>query len=379
MLVLKKINQAGRRSAKIITRSISQLIDELRFRQTAHKIDFAAPRVYYGRVINSSVGGASVKAHRLSKYFPHYNYGYNLIYTVNGSVSASACRRAKRYGVNVVYNADGVLYGAYHPEKKWKTINDQYRRVYEQADHVFFQSRFAQMSAEHFLGKPRAAHEILYNAVDTNFFAPGSRPHSISGPTLLTAGFHRMFYRLEVVVRAVDVIRKEYPEVHLIIAGKLGTGTGIWDVDGPIQALIEELGLTEHVTFLPVYSQAEAPNIYRLGDVLVHAQWNDVCPSVVIEAMSCGLPVVYSDSGGTPELVGDAGLGVSSPKVLNWNELPVPSYQEFAEKALLVLANRYEMSKIARSRAEQFFDIRYWIKRHFELFERLLSDRSNPN
>lgn len=42
---------------------------------------------------------------------------------------------------------------------------------------------------------------------------------------------------------------------------------------------------------------------YRSGDVLLYPTVNDCSPNVVLEAMSCGMPVVASNSGGTPELL----------------------------------------------------------------------------
>jgi len=130
--------------------------------------------------------------------------------------------------------------------------------------------------------------------------------------------------------------------------------------------------LSDNVIFLPAYSQQEAPQIYQAADAFVHAQWNDTCPSVVIEAMACGLPVVYSNSGGTPELVGDAGIGVSSR--MSWEEIQIPSFKEFAESVIQVLDRRTDFSKRARERAIRFFNIRDWIKRHQQIFEALLKD-----
>ena len=45
--------------------------------------------------------------------------------------------------------------------------------------------------------------------------------------------------------------------------------------------------------------------LMRRAHLLLHTKVKDPCPSAVIEAMACGLPVVYPASGGTVELVGD--------------------------------------------------------------------------
>lgn len=58
----------------------------------------------------------------------------------------------------------------------------------------------------------------------------------------------------------------------------------------------------------PVPSR-ELADILRNHDIFITASLNDPCSNSVIEALSCGLPVVYLDSGGHSELVGTAGPG----------------------------------------------------------------------
>jgi hypothetical protein len=52
--------------------------------------------------------------------------------------------------------------------------------------------------------------------------------------------------------------------------------------------------------------------VMRRCHLFLHLAENEACPNVVLEALASGLPVLYRDSGGTPELVGDCGLPVTT-------------------------------------------------------------------
>jgi glycosyltransferase involved in cell wall biosynthesis len=88
----------------------------------------------------------------------------------------------------------------------------------------------------------------------------------------------------------------------------------------------------------------------------------------VLEAMACGLPVVCSASGGTPELVGDAGIGVEAP--LDW-ERDHPPEPEALAAAVHECTRRLDgLAAAARARALRF-DVGGWIERHRVVFEAL--------
>jgi glycosyltransferase involved in cell wall biosynthesis len=57
----------------------------------------------------------------------------------------------------------------------------------------------------------------------------------------------------------------------------------------------------------PVSSQEVAQHL-REHDVYLAPSQDDPCSNALLEALACGLPAVYRDSGGHPELVGDGGL-----------------------------------------------------------------------
>ncbi len=180
-----------------------------------------------------------------------------------------------------------------------------------------------------------------------------------------------IFHPLAVIVEAFKLIHSNYPNARLIIAGRLNSGWGHFQVAGRIQNLVKKMGLDKLVEFQPVYSQEQAPRIYQQADVFLTACYMDVCPTAVIEAMACGLPVIYSASGGTPELVGsEAGVGVAVEA--SWDYYQVPQPEELAKAILEVAKDKEKMSLAARKRAVEHFDLKPWLKKHQEIFDTLI-------
>ena len=63
----------------------------------------------------------------------------------------------------------------------------------------------------------------------------------------------------------------------------------------------------------PVDSDGVA-RLLREHDVYLAASRDDPCSNALLEALACGLPAAYLDSGGHPELVGAGGLPFESPE-----------------------------------------------------------------
>ena len=131
--------------------------------------------------------------------------------------------------------------------------------------------------------------EVLPNAVDVGLFTPAERPPA-GGPVLLLGGDQTQEYRLELALRTLAALQTVQPEARLLVTGRLVS---------PVQPLIEELGLRDRVVLLGEYAQREAPEIFRRAHLLLHTKVKDPCPTLVLEAMASGLPVVYPASGGT--------------------------------------------------------------------------------
>jgi glycosyltransferase involved in cell wall biosynthesis len=70
--------------------------------------------------------------------------------------------------------------------------------------------------------------------------------------------------------------------------------------------------------------------ILRNNDVYITASRNDPCSNALIEAMACGLPALYLNDGGHPELVGSGGLPFEDEEeILPQLETLVEQYESF--------------------------------------------------
>lgn len=326
--------------------------------------------VYYGGARSGDVGGPLVKVTRLREYFPEARWGYNLVYLLSNApyLPGFALQLLQRRGVPIVHNQNGVFYAGWY-SGDWRAQNRTMARSYHAADWVFYQSDFCRRAADRFLGARDKPGEVLYNAVDTRRFTPvepGERRPGKAFQFLVTGKIgNHLYYRLESTIAGLSLARAAGLDAHLAVAG--------WIEGGALQRardLSNELKIGDHVTFSGPYTQQDAPGIYRAADAYVMTKHNDPCPNSVIEALASGLPVIYSSTGGSPELVG-SDAGVALPCAEDWERPHAPSAADVAQGMLAVAANHEVMSAAARRRAVERFDIAPWIARHRAVFEQL--------
>ncbi|NWF69356.1 MAG: glycosyltransferase family 4 protein [Chloroflexi bacterium] len=107
---------------------------------------------------------------------------------------------------------------------------------------------------------------------------------------------------------------------HLLLAAAAQL-TGDWRLlilgSGPQQAALQaqavHLGIGARVEFRAWVASTQMPALYQQLDALAlpsltRANWKEQFGRVLVEAMSSGVPVVGSDSGAIPDVIGGAGL-----------------------------------------------------------------------
>jgi glycosyltransferase involved in cell wall biosynthesis len=172
--------------------------------------------------------------------------------------------------------------------------------------------------------------------------------------------------RVAVALAVLARVVRRQPSTRMIVTGALRWGAGKAAAAAETRRMVRDLGLENRVELTGPYTQDEAPSLYTRADLLLHCKYNDPSPGVIVEALACGLPVVYSATGGVPELVGDAGIGV--PSELSWDRNLRPDVDTMAEAVIEAAAHRKTLSDLARRRAVERFDLQPWLDRHAAIF-----------
>jgi len=157
---------------------------------------------------------------------------------------------------------------------------------------------------------------VVYNAVDTEFFKLCKPTEKIEkrktlgiedndfaivfvGRIVPEKGLHHL-------ILASKILKQKGYKFKLLIAGPLG----YFDMEGLggyprfCFELINKLELVDNTRYVGRPEREELRNLYCASDlVVVPSIWEDPCPTVVLEAMAMGRPVVAYASGGIPELI----------------------------------------------------------------------------
>lgn len=142
---------------------------------------------------------------------------------------------------------------------------------------------------------------IINPGVDTEVFTPTQE--NTQGKTVLFVGRFVPAKNLPRLLQAFDQVRARHPEADLILVG-----------DGPerhlVESLIVELNLRDVVSLPGYVDNSELPEYYRRADVFVLSSRQENHPITLMEAMSCGTPVVAPRIGWIPNMIdhGEEGL-----------------------------------------------------------------------
>ncbi|NNE97651.1 MAG: glycosyltransferase family 4 protein [Pyrinomonadaceae bacterium] len=169
--------------------------------------------------------------------------------------------------------------------------------------------------------------ESIFNFVEAEKFI--FRKRETLKPAFLSNRTFEKHYNVASTLRAFKKIQEKYSDAQLIVAG-------FGNEEAELVALARELDL-KNVEFIGKVSQDEMPSVYDSADIYLNSSVVDNMPLSIIEAFSCGLPVVSSNAGGIPYIVEDGETGLLAHK---------NDHAALAQQACKLLENRELARKI---------------------------------
>lgn len=218
-------------------------------------------------------------------------------------------------------------------------------RVNFYSDLTIFQSIYSRFSTQKKYKIIYHDGPIIYNPVDIETFKPSQNKLDVLKPIKVCC----VSFSTNPLKGTGEVINlaSKNPNIDFILCGNFP--------ELPPLTNIKHLGhLTKETLALEM----------RKCDILINLSQNDPCPNVVLEGMSSGLPIMYRDSGGTPELVGDAGI---------------PTTPETFLKDIEIVASQYsKLSSLARNRVLEQFTPNIIFEKYIKAIE-LAFHRTHPS
>lgn len=196
---------------------------------------------------------------------------------------------------------------------------------------------------------------VLPNTMDFTGFNPSFVEKEYDIVSLGRISYEK---RIDLLVKTVFELRKANPGIRAVIGG-------IGPESDNIKLLIRTLGLEENVRLTGFVPDEELPDFFNKGRVFVLTSETEGFPRTIIQAASCGIPVVASNVGDITDVIDHQVNGILIEQFDNIGEFALqiefllknPSVsEEFAKKLNKKVREKFtanEAAKVWRSILDQ--------------------------
>jgi glycosyltransferase involved in cell wall biosynthesis len=245
--------------------------------------------------------------------------------------------------------------------RRWHSFLIMQKKVAQRLDHVVTVSQRSRADIVKAFALKPAAISLVYNGIDTGEFCP--QPHIRPKPyrIMATASADAPLKGVRYLLEAVALLAEQFPALELLMVGKP-------QPNGETAKLIERLNIGERIVTVSGISTQQLVEYYAQAQVVVVPSVYEGFGLPAGEAMACGVPVVSTDGGALPEVVGDAGI-----------QVPVKNSRAIADAVAQLLNDkqrRQRLGEAGRVRIEQLFCWRRAAQQMTDYYQRVLASKS---
>ena len=206
--------------------------------------------------------------------------------------------------------------------------------------------------------------QLVYNGIDTKEFKPLENIERDRWQIMATASADQPLKGLRFLLLAFAQLVKKYPELHLLLVSQPKAG-------GETEKLVKQLGIGDKIQFVHGISTATMVEHYARSSIAVVPSIYEGFGLPAGEAMACGVPVIATDGGALPEVVGQAGLTV-----------PIKDADAIAKAIEKLLSNpkaRKQYGQLGRKRIENNFSWHMVAEQMSALYQQILDAETVPD
>jgi glycosyltransferase involved in cell wall biosynthesis len=187
--------------------------------------------------------------------------------------------------------------------RRWHSFLTMQKKVVKQLHNVVTVSDCSRQDIARDFGLQPAGISLVYNGIDTEEFRPMPEIERRPLRLMATASADAPLKGLRYLLRAYAKLLLKYPQLELLLVSKPQPG-------GKTERLVRRLGIEDRVQFVSGISTEQMVRYYAEAAIAVVPSVYEGFGLPAGEAMACGVPVVSTDGGALPEVVGDAGVVV---------------------------------------------------------------------
>ena len=185
--------------------------------------------------------------------------------------------------------------------KRWHFFLHMQGRVVRRLRNIITVSEQSRRDIAEDFSLPRERIDIIHNGIDTSVFRPLSATPDGPGRLMTVASADAPLKGLRYLLKAYADLLLDHPALELVVVGQPQPG-------GKTDQLLDRLQLRSRVRFVSGISTSEIVQLYSEATVAVVPSVYEGFGLPAGEAMACGVPLVSTDGGALPEIVGDCGL-----------------------------------------------------------------------